>query len=182
MLNIPNILSIVRLCLVPAFVMAYFSGLPHAKLLASLVYAVATFTDFLDGFIARRFNLITNLGKVLDPLGDKMLTFSVLVCIARDGIIPPWVVVIFFAKEAAMGLGGLIIHRRAKAEIPPSNIFGKSATVLFFAVCILLLLWEGIPKKLSTGLICLCLVLSFTAFATYLKKFSVIMKSSKSAH
>ena len=131
MLNLPNMLSIFRLCLVPGFIIVYFSGLQQARLLAVCIYALATFTDFLDGYIARRFNLITNLGKVLDPLGDKMFTFSVLACITIDSIIPVWVLLIFMVKEAMMGLGGLIIHRRARVEIPPSNYFGKTATVLF---------------------------------------------------
>jgi CDP-diacylglycerol--glycerol-3-phosphate 3-phosphatidyltransferase len=179
MLNTPNILSIFRLCLVPVFVMTYFSGIPNASIYAVCVYALATFTDFLDGYLARRFNLITNLGKVLDPLGDKMFTFSVLVCICIDKIIPFLFVGIFFCKEAFMGIGGLIIHRKAKVEIPPSNIFGKAATVLFFLVCVLLLLWEGIPGIFAVSLICLCLAVSIVAFATYIKDFRSIMKNSK---
>ena len=70
MLNTPNMLSIFRLCLVPVFVVIYFSGLENSALLAALVYAVAIDTDFLDGS-ARKYNLITNLGKVLDPWAIK---------------------------------------------------------------------------------------------------------------
>jgi CDP-diacylglycerol--glycerol-3-phosphate 3-phosphatidyltransferase len=176
MLNTPNILSIFRLCLVPVFVMTYFSGIAHAEVYAVCVYALATLTDFLDGYLARRFKLITNLGKVLDPLGDKMFTFSVLVCICIDRIIPLWVVAIFFLKELMMGLGSLVIHRRVKAEIPPSNILGKTATVLFFLACVVLLLSDNIPRPAAVTMICLCLVVSLAAFISYVSSFLIIMK------
>ncbi len=180
-MNIPNMLSIFRLCLVPVFVVLYFSGLDHAALWAALVYALATFTDFLDGYLARRFNLITNLGKVLDPLGDKMFTFAVLACITIDGIIPVWVLVVFAVKEASMGLGGLLIHRRAKVEIPPSNYLGKTATVLFFVICAGLILFPDIPHIVAVGAISLCLVVSLAAFVSYILRFFQIMREHKNS-
>ena len=178
MLNIPNMLSIFRLCLVPVFVVAYFSGTGNANLYAVLVYALATFTDFLDGFIARRYNLITNLGKVLDPLGDKMLTFAVLACLSIDAIIPYGIVFLFLAKELLMGLGGLLIHRRAKAEIPPANIIGKTATVLFFLIGVALILFD-IPKSTATLLMSIALLISLIALITYLIDYIKIMRKTK---
>lgn len=178
MLNTPNMLSIFRLCLVPAFVVVYFSGIPHHRVWAVGIYALATFTDYLDGHLARKYNLITNLGKVLDPLGDKMLTFAVLACITIDGIIPGWIVVIIFAKEALMGLGGLLIHRRAKVEIPPSNYIGKTATVLFFIVCVVLMVFD-ISETLSTILICVAVAVSLAAFVSYVYRYATIMKSRR---
>lgn len=178
MLNTPNMLSIFRLCLVPAFVVVYFSGLPYSRWWAVGIYALATFTDYLDGHLARKYNLITNLGKVLDPLGDKMLTFAVLACIAIDGIIPSWIVIIIFAKEALMGLGGLLIHRRAKVEIPPSNYIGKTATGLFFVVCVVLMLFP-VSETASTVLICIAVVVSLAAFVSYVIRYISIMKMRK---
>ena len=175
MLNTPNILSLFRLCLVPVFIITYFSGLQRASFWAACIYALALFTDFLDGYIARRFNLITNLGKVLDPLGDKMITFSVLACITIDGIIPAWVVFAFAAKELMMGIGGLIIHRKAKEEIPASNYIGKSATVIFFLVCVLLMVFD-IPHGVAVAMVCIALFISFTAFISYIWSFKKIMR------
>lgn len=175
MLNTPNILSLIRLCLVPAFVTVYFSGLPSAHLLAVLIYALATFTDFLDGYIARKYNLITNLGKVLDPLGDKMLTTAVLICLNIDKVIPGWLVLIIVAKELLMGVGGLIIHRGAKVEIPPSNYIGKTATVLFFVVCVTLILFD-LSRTVSLILVGLAVLVSLAAFVSYLHRFAGIMK------
>ena len=178
MLNTPNILSIIRLCLVPVFVTVYFSRLPNAALLAVLIYALATFTDYLDGHLARKYNLITNLGKVLDPLGDKMLTTAVLFCLTIDDVIPIWIVLIVAAKELLMGIGGLVIHRKAKVEIPPSNYIGKTATVLFFVVCVILMLFK-VGRTLSLILICTAVAVSLAAFVSYLKRFAGIMKKEE---
>ena len=179
MLNIPNILSIFRLCLTPVFVLIYFSGTAYARYCAVLVYAVATFTDYLDGYIARKYNLITNLGKVLDPLGDKMFTFTVLACIAMDGIIPHWMAALFFIKEALMGIGSLYIHRRIKVEIPPSNMLGKAASVLFFVICVMLILADGIIPPVG-GMIAMgvAFLVSFAAFASYLINMVRLIKNT----
>ncbi len=178
MLLTPNMLSIFRLCLVPLFVVLTLSGLRYAHLWGVLVYALATLTDILDGWIARRFNLITNLGKVLDPLGDKMFTFAVLACMNIEKIIPFWILAVYLVKELMMGLGGLLLHRRAKADIPPSNLFGKAATALFFVVCVLLMLYP-IPRKVALAMIGAALAVSLTAFASYLRSFSRIMKERR---
>ena len=150
----------------------------NAHLWALLVYALATFTDFLDGYLARKNNCITNLGKVLDPLGDKMLTTAVLVCLLIDGIIPGWIVLIIVAKEALMGVGGLLIHRKAKVEIPPSNYIGKTATVLFFVVCAILMLFR-VDHRIAVVLVGLAVAVSLAAFVSYLCRFIRIMKLSK---
>lgn len=176
-MNIPNMLSVIRLCLVPVFVLVFFSGIPSAEVWAAVVYAIATLTDFLDGFIARKFGMITNLGKVLDPLGDKMFLFAVLSCMTISDIIPLWVLLIFVVKELCMGLGGLLIHRRAKVEIPPSNYFGKTATVMFFVICVVLIVFPGIPRSAALTLICICLAASLLALMSYIKSYVGIMKA-----
>ena len=178
-MNLPNILSILRLCMVPLFVVVYFSGLKDAHFLALLVYALATLTDFLDGYLARRLNCITNMGKVLDPLGDKMLTAAVLVCLLIDGILPGWLVLIVLVKEAMMGIGGLLIHRRARVEIPPSNYIGKTATVLFFVTCAILMLFP-VGHNVAVALVGAAVAVSLAAFVSYLCRFIRIMKQSNS--
>lgn len=88
MKNIPNILTVFRLILAPVFVVVFFSGMDNAHTLALIVYIVASFTDFLDGYMARRYNLITELGKVLDPFADKVMLITVLVSLYIWGRIP----------------------------------------------------------------------------------------------
>ena len=122
---VPNIISIFRICLVPVFVIVYFSDDSNRKYYAVLVYAIAAISDFFDGFIARRYQASSNLGKLLDPLGDKLMTFAVLVCITIDRPILLWAALAFFVKEVLLGIGGLVLHKKAHAELFQSNIIGK---------------------------------------------------------
>jgi cardiolipin synthase len=178
--NVPNILSTIRIFLVPVFLLAYFCDDSSIKWWAAIVYALASLTDFLDGFIARKYQLITNLGKVLDPLGDKMMTFSVLVCITLDKVIPLWATLVFVVKELLMGLGGLIIHKKAKVEIPPSNFVGKASTVIFFIVGVTLMLFTNIPHQVATIMISVAIGIMLVALGSYIITFSGVMKAAKS--
>lgn len=174
-MNIPNILSIFRLCLVPVFAIMYFSGLSYARPCSALIYALASFTDYLDGYIARKYDLITNLGRVLDPLGDKMFTLAVLSCLAIDRIIPFWALIVFFSKEMLMGIGGLFVHKRLHEDMPSSNFLGKASTGLFFAVCAVLLVAE-LPNTAVVSMISAALGVSLMAFASYLINLFRLMK------
>jgi len=166
-MNIPNILSLFRLCLVPAFIIIYFSGLQHSSLIAVAIFILASLTDVLDGMLARKLNKITTLGKILDPLGDKLMTASVLACITIDKIIPLWALIVLLIKEFLMGLGGLILYNKI-SDMPPANFIGKSSTVVFFIACVILMLFDNIPDKWSTAVICAALAVMSVAFTRYL--------------
>lgn len=175
--HVPNILSAFRICLVPVFVVAYFLDPRTIKIYAAIVYAVASFTDFLDGFIARKYNLISNLGRLLDPLGDKLITLAVLTCITIDKVIPVWAVIAVLCKEILMLIGGAVVRRKEGGEIPSSNIVGKTSTVVFFVVCVtLMLLRDSIPESVATIMISAAIVLMLFALASYLKTFIRVMK------
>ena len=174
---VPNILSVFRICLVPVFVVLYFSGNQDSKLYPALIYALASFSDFLDGFIARKFKASSKLGMVLDPLGDKLMTISAMVCITIDGIIPFWAVLIAGLKEILMAIGGLVIHKVARTDILPSNMLGKTSTVVFFLVCVALMLFRGIPPIAATLMISFAILLALLALASYLNKYAAVMKN-----
>jgi len=174
---VPNVISVFRICLVPVFIVVYFTDESDNKLSAILVYAIAAFSDFLDGFLARRYKASSNLGKVLDPLGDKLMTISVMVCITIDGLIPFWAVLLAGVKELLMGAGGLVLHKKAHAELPSSNFIGKTSTVVFFLVCVTLMLFRNIPNWASLTLISIAIGLTFIALASYLLKYIKIMKN-----
>lgn len=178
-MTVPNILSIFRLILVPVFAVIFFQPWPNAHPWAALVYLVAFLTDIADGWIARHFNQITRLGRVLDPLADKLMTFTVIICITVDGIIPVWAVVIFFLKEAAMGLGALSMYRKVD-DVIPSNWLGKASTGVFFVVCAALVLFPEIPRHWATGLISFALALTIAAFAGYLWQYLIVTGRRKS--
>ncbi|MCL2226073.1 MAG: CDP-alcohol phosphatidyltransferase family protein [Oscillospiraceae bacterium] len=178
---IPNIISVFRICLVPVFIVVYFSDDTDNNLYAVLIYALAAFSDFLDGFLARKFEVSSNLGKVLDPLGDKLMTISVMVCITIDGLIPLWAVLLAGLKELLMGAGGLVLHKKAHVELPPSNLIGKTSTVVFFLVCVTLMLFRKLSEWASILLISVAIGLTFVALVSYLIKYVRIMKNMESA-
>jgi CDP-diacylglycerol--glycerol-3-phosphate 3-phosphatidyltransferase len=179
--NVPNALSLFRIALVPVFIFAYFSVENEIKYFAAFVYAVAALTDFFDGYLARKMNVTSRLGKLLDPVGDKLMTVAVLACITADGIIPLFAVIVVVVKEALMGVGGLILHRKTHGDIPPSNILGKISTVAFFVICVALILIEGIPDNIASIMISIAVALTLMALGGYILTFigSVSKKTTK---
>lgn len=169
-MNIPNILSLIRLCVVPLVPLVYFSDTPHANLWAALIYLAASLTDVLDGQIARRYNLVTKLGRVLDPLADKLMSFCVLVCIIMKGLLPFWAGIVFFVKEACMGLGALIQYRKI-SDVQPSHMLGKISTAVFFVVCFIVMVFPNIPENARLIAISAALVLNVAAFFLYMGRF-----------
>ena len=176
---IPNILSIFRICLVPVFIVVFLTDERDIKLYAILVYALAALSDFLDGFIARKLEAQSRLGKFLDPLGDKMMTFAVLVCITitRHVLIPA--TTIFFIKETLMAIGGFILHHKARIEIPPANFIGKASTFIFFVVCFALMIFYRIPDSVAVAITAFAIGLTLIALAVYIKTYFKIMNSIK---
>jgi len=178
-MNVPNLLSLLRLAMVPVFAAVFFLPDPSARSWAAGVYALAFVTDIADGWIARHFHQVTRLGRILDPLADKLMTFTVIVCITAAGIIPLWAVVVFFLKEASMGVGALSMYHKTE-DVIPSNWLGKVSTGVFFVVCAALVLFPGIPSSWATGLITLALVLTILAFVSYLLQYLALTGRRKS--
>lgn len=168
-MNIPNILSLFRMCLVPVFVLVFFSGHDHAIAYAAAVYFLAGATDVLDGFIARRFNLITKLGKILDPLADKLMTITVFICICIRGIIPWWLIVLLFAKDLLMVIGGIKLYREVSGVFA-SNVLGKATTVLLVLGGIVMMLFNDyLTPSFKLGFEIVAIVMSLLAFLSYLR-------------
>ena len=173
---VPNILSFFRICLVPVFVFAYFLDPRDIKIYAIIVYAVAALSDLLDGYIARKFDAQSKVGKVLDPLGDKLMTFAVIICLTITRPILFWAVLVFFIKEALQGIGGLILHKIAKADIPPANFLGKASTVVFFLVCGTIMIFTALPNNLILALMSFAIGLTLVSLASYFRTYINIMK------
>ncbi|MBR5286598.1 MAG: CDP-alcohol phosphatidyltransferase family protein [Clostridia bacterium] len=133
MKNIPNILSFIRLLMIPVFVYTYFAFDTYpASFIAAGVYLLAWITDALDGYLARRNNWITDLGKWLDPLADKAMQFTAAICFAVDNLIFLLVVIPMFLKEMLMLIGGMVIIKR-KNVVVQALWYGKVATIILFA-------------------------------------------------
>lgn len=174
-MNLPNLLTIIRFLLVP--VMTYFLISKNYSL-AITFYVLASITDVLDGYIARKYNMITKLGKILDPMADKLLQFSALVGLWIVGIIPFWITFIFFLKEIFMGLGAIKLLRN-KDVVVPSKWFGKMSTVFFFVAIVFSMLSENvlILKPYVLPMFILALVSLFFAFIMYLINFLKVEKN-----
>jgi CDP-diacylglycerol--glycerol-3-phosphate 3-phosphatidyltransferase len=130
--NIPNVLTMIRLILIPVFVVLFFN---NQKMAALAVFCIASFTDFLDGFLARKLNQITDFGKLFDPLADKLMVLTVMMCQTFWGPLPWAAVLIVALKELVMVLGGMFML--SKNVVVYSNIWGKAAQVGFIASLIL---------------------------------------------
>lgn len=129
-MNLPNILTIIRLILIPIFVIMFFSHSTNNLVYSISIFLFAGFTDFLDGYLARKYKLITKMGIVLDPLADKLMLITVLSCLVIKSYIPIWVLIIIAAKELFMIFCGMFLYK--KGTVIPSNKFGKVSTILFY--------------------------------------------------
>ena len=178
MKTIPNILSVLRICLVPVFVAAYLLDGNDIKYFAVCIFIFANISDILDGYIARKYNAISRLGKILDPLGDKLLFFAALVCITISRPVLIWAVCALFVKEVLMGVGALLIRKKISVEPLSSNWLGKTATVIFFAVCVLLLIFESfMSDTLVTIFAAVAIAATLAAFTLYLHTFFTLFKN-----
>lgn len=125
--HIPNMLTILRFILIPFIIVFLFQD----KYVEAFIFLTASgITDILDGFIARKFNFITNFGKLIDPLADKTTQIAILVTLALKGIIPFWFLIIVFIKEFLMIAGASFLY--AKELVVSSKWYGKLSTVLFY--------------------------------------------------
>lgn len=134
--TVPNILSFVRLAFVPVFLLLILNG--H-DLWALIVLAFSTFTDYLDGLIARRFNQISRLGQLLDPAADRLFVFAAVIGLCIRGVIPWWFVVVLVARDVMLLVIGVILANVGYGPLPVHHL-GKVATFcLFYALPVLML-------------------------------------------
>ena len=159
--NIPNILSIARICLVFVFVAVFFTGKTHAAL---LVFLIAGATDVVDGYLARRNNWVTDLGKILDPFADKLMQCTVLVCLCLKRFIPLWFVIPFIAKELFLLIIGFVVIKR-RSVVVVSRWYGKLTVCLFYLTIVISVVFKEF--LLAHTLLRILIFLPAVAFAIY---------------
>lgn len=148
--NIPNALTMLRLVLIPVFVVVFFNTpRDQDKIAALVIFAVASITDMFDGMLARKLNQITDFGKLFDPLADKLMVVTSMVCQAIIGVFPWAAIAVVAAKELIMFFGGMFML--SKGVVVYSNYWGKTAQV-FFIVSLLLSFFH---PSLVKGNVCL---------------------------
>lgn len=164
-MNIPNLLTIFRIILTPIYLLIFFSNLSNRILLAGLVFILAGISDVLDGHIARKYDLITKLGSILDPFADKMMTFAVLISFTYAELIPSWILIAMGIKETLMILGGAVLYLFKGNQVLPSNKYGKIATLSFYTATLSVVF--HLPNLLSRVLFIITVVLNLLAFINY---------------
>lgn len=164
MKNIPNMLTVFRILLIPVFYFLYGNGFYTSSL---FVFLIASFTDFLDGYLARKWNVISNFGKLADPVADKLMVLTALYCLAADDRIPQFVPIAILTKECMMVAGGLFML--SHKVVVQSNIWGKAATFVFIVALALVFPWHNVESLYSIGnvLIVIATLLSIWAMLQY---------------
>ena len=166
-MNLANKITIFRVFLVPLFMIVLYSNTQYSTYIAAIIFIFASLTDTLDGYIARSRNLVTNLGKFIDPLADKLLVSSALILLAEAGTIPGWVVIVIIAREFTI-TGFRIIAASEGVNIAASSL-GKFKTITQLIAIILLLFNNMFFEKFSIPMdqIFLYLSLIFTVLSGY---------------
>ncbi len=162
-MNLPNFITALRFALIPLFIRIFFSSLEKSLLYSILIFILAGITDVLDGYIARKYNIVTKWGQIMDPLADKLMQLSVLVCFTIKRLIPMWVVIIYGIKEFLMIFGGIFLYTKKDKMVLPANLYGKAATVIFY-FAILAIAFNSAYGRL---LITVAILLTLYAFVQY---------------
>ena len=176
-MNLPNKLTVVRMVLVPFFVAALLLSKTNDSLkwVALALFVIASLTDFADGYIARKYNLITNFGKFMDPLADKILTISGMICLIELGRIPSWIVVIIVAREFI--ISGFRLVAAENGVVIAANYWGKFKTTFQMIMVILMIANLPIPavQILTTVVMWVALALTVISLIDYLVKNKDVM-------
>ena len=181
--TIPNILSAFRILLVPVIVWMYFQeSVPNHFLIAFMLVILSGLTDICDGIIARRFNMISDIGKILDPIADKLTQFAVIFCIAWNYKMMIVVAAVIFAKELLMLIGALLLVKHG-SETPYARWWGKATTVVLYATMLLFILAEflnlAVPDWIITTAVALCVAFLVFSLLNYALVFIDGRKSNK---
>lgn len=176
--HIPNALTIVRFLLIPIIIIACIQ---EEYIWAIIILTISGLTDVLDGTIARKFNLISDFGKLMDPLADKLTQISLLTTLFIKNIIPLWILVIVVAKEFCMVSGASFLY--GKELVVSSKWYGKLATVLFYVAMVISLFVEnissvmdkklGIIRTTNNIIYYLAVITSIASLIMYMKAFYV---------
>ena len=172
-LNVPNVLTMIRFLLVPVYVVLFVSGQKYAAL---VTFLAASLTDLLDGKIARKYNLVTNFGKFMDPLADKLLVCSALICLIALDRIPAWIVIVIISREFI--ISGFRLIAADNGVVIAASYWGKFKTASQMVTVILLVLniQNTVFTVLGTVFIYISLVLTVVSLIDYIAKNKEVLK------
>lgn len=180
-MNLPNKLTLLRICLIPVFVILMLSQVSNFFLISCIVFIIASITDFLDGKIARKYNLVTDFGKFMDPLADKLLVLSALICMIEYDLVAGWMVIIIVARELTVSILRAIAADNGKVIAASGG--GKIKTTSQMIAIILLLIGANYSNEtiVFIGTIAMYIATIFTLYSgiDYLYKNRELFMNSK---
>jgi CDP-diacylglycerol---glycerol-3-phosphate 3-phosphatidyltransferase len=162
--NVPNVLTVLRILLVPVLVVALLDRTPNGDLLAAVVFAIASLTDAIDGYLARSRHRVTTFGKLMDPVADKLLVIGALLTLVSLGRVAAWVAMVIIAREFAVTV--LRIAATQQGVVIAAGLFGKAKTVVQVAMVFALIVADGSPAWLD-ALVYLTVAVTVASGADY---------------
>ena len=180
-MNLPNKLTLLRVCLIPVFLLLYPSGIfsdPFSRYAALCIFIIASLTDALDGYIARSRNLVTNFGKLMDPMADKLLVAAALIAMVQASELPAWVVIIIISREFLItGFRMLALER---GIVIAASSWGKFKTISQM-IMIILILMGFVPNIILLPVIAAATILTVISAVDYIVKNRNILTDEEAA-
>lgn len=165
MLTIPNMLSLFRVLLIPVIIWLYCGRQQYAA--ATGILLLSGLTDIADGYIARHFNMTSDLGKMIDPVADKLTQFATLICLGTRFPLMLLLAAILAVKEISTGIFSLIVVNRTN-HVKSADWHGKLVTFMLYLTMIIHILWIDIPHLVTVGMTAACLTVMLVSFTLYL--------------
>lgn len=177
-MNLPNKLTMFRVILIPFFVLFMLVDITSVdKWIALTIFIVASLTDLLDGKIARKYNLVTNFGKFMDPLADKLLVCSALICLVEMAKLPAWMVIVIIAREFI--ISGFRLIASDNGVIIAASYWGKFKTTFQMVMICLLIADIAAISVITNVIVWIALILTVVSLIDYLVKNKDVMKETK---
>ena len=179
-MNLPNKLTVLRVIMIPFFVVSLLAFHGEVRLLRNLaaaIFIVASLTDMLDGKIARKYNLVTNFGKFMDPLADKLLVCSALICLIELGQLPAWMVIIIISREFI--ISGFRLVASDNGVVIAASYWGKFKTTFQMIGVVLLIFNIPALSTLTTIIVWIALALTVISLVDYIVKNAGVLTEGK---
>lgn len=177
-MNLPNKLTILRVIMIPFFVLFLLTDLggPYGKYISLALFIIASLTDLLDGKIARKYNLVTNFGKFMDPLADKLLVCAAMICLIEKGKLAAWIVIVIISREFI--ISGFRLIASDNGVVIAASYWGKFKTTfqMFMVIFLIADLGGSIFPVIETALVYISLILTIVSLIDYLVKNKGVLK------
>ena len=176
-MNLPNKITIFRVCMIPVFLIFMLGkGIPYGNIIAALIFVIAALSDLLDGYLARKYNLVTNFGKFMDPLADKLLVSSALICFVALGTVPAWAVIIIIAREFI--ISGFRLIASDNGVVIAASWWGKLKTNVQMVMSVMMIVnldynWMNVLEQIA---IYLAVALTVISLIDYMIKNKSVLK------